>query len=175
MKTLQIFAFMFWLLFLSLNLQAQDHLNITAEAYTGENNGIFSDTLCHAAFSALPDSLTSFPFYYHFKDLSSGNINSWYWDFGDGFSSTEQNPSHQFDEQGTFEICLTVKDLNNLTGCSDQICQEIITLDYFSLGGLVYAGEYPLNNPVAAGDTGIYEDSFAVIAHIIAITIASGI
>lgn len=155
MKTIQIFAFTFWLLFLSLNLPAQYHLNVTAETYIGESNASFSDTLCHAAFSAIPDSLTSFPFYYHFKDLSSGNINSWYWDFGDGFFSSEQNPSHQFDEQGTYEICLTVKDLNNLTGCSDQTCQEIVTLDYFSLGGLVYAGEYPLNNPVAAGDTGI--------------------
>jgi hypothetical protein len=155
MKTIQIFAFMFWLLFLSLNLPAQDHLNVTAEANIGESNGSYTDTLCHAAFSAIPDSLTSLPFYYHFKDISSGNINSWSWDFGDGFTSTEQNPSHQFGAQGTYEICLTVKDLNNITGCSDQICQEIVTLDYFSLGGLVYAGEYPLNNPVMAGDTGI--------------------
>jgi PKD repeat protein len=155
MKTTQIFAFMFWLLFLSLNLPAQDHLNITAEAYISENNSSTSDTFCHAAFSAIPDSLTTFPFYYHFKDLSSGNINSWYWDFGDGFSSTEQNPSHQFDAQGTFEICLSVKDLNNTGGCSDQTCQEIVTLDYFSLGGSVYAGEFPLNTPDMAGDTGI--------------------
>jgi hypothetical protein len=30
-----------------------------------------------------------------------------------------------------------------------------MTLTYFSLGGLVYAGDYPLNNPVNAGDTGV--------------------
>jgi hypothetical protein len=31
----------------------------------------------------------------------------------------------------------------------------VTTLTYYSLGGLVYAGEYPLNNPVITGDTGI--------------------
>lgn len=155
MKTLQTFTFISWLIFISANLPAQNHLNTTAQSNIGEINVSLSDTLCHAAFSAIPDSLTTFPFYYHFKDQSSGNINSWNWDFGDGFSSTEQNPSHQFSEAGTYQICLTVKDLDNVSGCSDQACQEIVTLDYFSLGGTVYAGEYPLNTPPMAGDTGI--------------------
>lgn len=155
MKTLQIFTFMIWLLFLSLNLPAQHHSEVTAEAYSSEINVSISDTLCHAAFSVMPDSLTSFPFYYHFTDLSTGNINSRYWDFGDGTYSTEQNPSHQYNDPGTYQICLTVKDLNSIEGCSDQICQEITTLEYFSLGGTVYAGEYPLNTPDMAGDTGI--------------------
>jgi len=155
MKSLQIFTITFWLLFLSLTLPAQNHLNVTAKVTIGQSFGNVSDTSCQAAFSAIPDSLTSFPFLYHFTDLSTSNINSWHWDFGDGFSSTEQNPSHQFNDPGTYEVCLTVKNLNDTTGCSDQFCQEIITLEYFSLGGLVYAGEYPLNNPVMDGDTGI--------------------
>jgi hypothetical protein len=31
-----------------------------------------------------------------FKDLSQGEITSWKWDFGDGTTSTEQNPTHQY-------------------------------------------------------------------------------
>ena len=31
-----------------------------------------------------------------FKDLSDGKITSWKWDFGDGTTSTEQNPIHQY-------------------------------------------------------------------------------
>jgi hypothetical protein len=155
MKTLQIFTITFWLLFLSINLPARDHLNVIAKVAIGEGAISVSDTSCQAVFSAISDSLTSYPFLYHFMDLSTGNINSWYWDFGDGFTSTEQNPSHQFNDPGTYNVCLTVKNLDDSTGCSDQLCQDIITLDYFSLGGLVYAGEYPLNNPVMSGDTGI--------------------
>jgi hypothetical protein len=155
MKTIQTFTFLFWLVFLSSNLTAQEHLNITVRPIKGAGNVYLSDTICHAAFSAIPDSLTSFPFYYHFKDLSTGNINSWNWDFGDGFSSTEPNPSHQFSQAGTYQVCLTVKNLDNIEGCYDQSCQEIVTFDYFSLGGTLYVGEYPLNTPPMAGDTGI--------------------
>lgn len=110
---------------------------------------------CKADFSISPDSLTSYPYNYHFKDLSTGNINSWLWDFGDGKTSSEQNPSHQYDNPGSYNICLTVGDVNNLSGCSDQLCKPVTTLTYYSLGGLVYAGEYPLNNPVNTGDTGV--------------------
>ncbi len=43
-----------------------------------------------------------------FKDLSRGNITSWLWDFGDGSSSTDQNPVHKFMKSGNFVIILTV-------------------------------------------------------------------
>jgi hypothetical protein len=155
MKSLQIFTITVWLLIFAINLPAQNQSDVTANLAIGQSAVSISDTSCQAAFNAIPDSLSSFPFLYHFTDLSTGNINSWYWDFGDGFSSTEKNPSHQFNDAGTYNICLTVKDQNDPTGCSDQLCQDIITLDYFSLGGLVYAGEYPLNNPEMDGDTGI--------------------
>ena len=35
---------------------------------------------------------------------------SWYWDFKDGGSSTQQSTSHQFNSQGTFNVELTVTD-----------------------------------------------------------------
>ncbi len=66
-----------------------------------------------------------------FTDLSlanAGNIVSWEWDFGDGNSSTEQNPVHQF-ESGTgpgFDVQLTV--VNDL-GCSNTLMQHIVISD----------------------------------------------
>lgn len=155
MKTLHLLIIASWLLLLSASLPAQYSLNVSAEVTIGESVVSTSDTVCKADFSALPDSLTSYPFYYHFKDLSSGNINTWSWDFGDGSFSSEQHPSHQYDEPGTYTICLTVANQNNPLGCSDQVCQEVVTLKYFSLGGLVYAGDHPLNNPEITGDTGV--------------------
>lgn len=35
------------------------------------------------------------------------------WDFGDGYFSNESNPSHQYDERGTFNVTLTVTDNDN--------------------------------------------------------------
>lgn len=47
-----------------------------------------------------------------FKDLSRGNPVSRTWDFGDGTSSTEQQPTHRYEgsEGQTFDVSLTVID-----------------------------------------------------------------
>jgi hypothetical protein len=42
------------------------------------------------------------------------------WDFGDGSSSTEQNPTHTYKAEGEFTATLTVTDSRNYTG-SDEI------------------------------------------------------
>ncbi len=43
-----------------------------------------------------------------FIDTSLGDITSWLWNFGDGSTSTEQNPVHTFRKQGNFSVSLTV-------------------------------------------------------------------
>lgn len=45
-----------------------------------------------------------------FTDQSTGNPNSWQWDFGDGGTSNTQNPSHTYNNQGTYTVSLTVSD-----------------------------------------------------------------
>jgi len=48
-----------------------------------------------------------------FHDLSTdpdGDIVSWSWDFGDGMTSTDRNPSHVFPGTGTYNVALTVVD-----------------------------------------------------------------
>jgi PKD repeat protein len=41
-----------------------------------------------------------------FADASVGVVNSWYWDFGDGSTSIEQNPIHTYTTTGTFSVSL---------------------------------------------------------------------
>jgi len=47
-----------------------------------------------------------------FKDLSQGEITSWKWDFGDGSTSTEQSPIHQYKpkpgKEGIYTVILYV-------------------------------------------------------------------
>ncbi len=51
------------------------------------------------------------PLSVNFSESSVGSIVNWEWDFGDGFTSTEQNPSHTYSMAGTFTVSLTVSDL----------------------------------------------------------------
>ena len=57
-----------------------------------------------------------------FTDYSAGNIVSWAWSFGDGTTSTLQNPSHIFYSPGFYTICLTVTDSNGFN-CSYNYCE----------------------------------------------------
>jgi PKD repeat protein len=43
-----------------------------------------------------------------FIDQSSGNIDEWLWDFGDGETSDEQNPRHTYEKGGEYTVTLTV-------------------------------------------------------------------
>ncbi|MBI5324532.1 MAG: PKD domain-containing protein [Ignavibacteriae bacterium] len=49
----------------------------------------------------------------HFRDSSIGNLVSWYWDFGDGSTSTEQNPSHLYADTGSYDITFICTDGTN--------------------------------------------------------------
>ena len=63
---------------------------------------------------------------YSFTDssaVSSGNIASWIWDFGDGNSSSSQNPIHSYTKAGIYKVLLKVL----ASGCSDTV-SKIITV-----------------------------------------------
>ncbi|MEO7264230.1 MAG: PKD domain-containing protein, partial [Ferruginibacter sp.] len=58
-----------------------------------------------------------YPLNVQFTDLSNpvnGTINSWLWDFGDGSSSTLQNPNHVYTSAGNYNVSLRV---SNSLGC----------------------------------------------------------
>ena len=50
------------------------------------------------------------------SDDWDGEIVSWDWEFGDGESSAEQNPTHHYEEPGTYHVVLTVTDNDGATG-----------------------------------------------------------
>jgi gliding motility-associated-like protein len=58
------------------------------------------------------------PLLVNFVDSSYSNIASWKWNFGDGNSSTIQNPSHIYNAPGTYTVTLIV---TNTSGCTDTL------------------------------------------------------
>lgn len=47
---------------------------------------------------------------------------AWFWDFGDGMTSSLSHPVHTYEENGTYDVCLVVTDL---CGRKDTMCQQI--------------------------------------------------
>lgn len=57
-----------------------------------------------------------------FTDASTNTPTSWFWDFGDGNVSTQQNPTHTYLADGTYTVCLTA---TNVCG-TDSTCQSVV-------------------------------------------------
>lgn len=75
---------------------------------------------CQANFtytsSALGDTVT-------FTNLSTGSWAYSFWNFGDGSSSTTNNPQHYFSAPGIYVVCLTVWDS---VSCQSTYCDSIL-------------------------------------------------
>lgn len=72
------------------------------------------------------DFFPTVPFTFDPVNFLDGSTDAvfWEWNFGDGSSpSFDQNPTHQFEESGTFEVCLIA---TSIDGCRDTLCQEIL-------------------------------------------------
>lgn len=111
------------------NLQNPEYTYAETGQYTVcliASNFFGADTICQqievffapvAGFSFEEDT----PGKFLFTDESLNSPATWFWDFGDGFTSSEQNPDHTFFVIGDVTVCLTV---GNPAGV-DQFCQDL--------------------------------------------------
>jgi PKD repeat protein len=86
----------------------QAGLNITSTETKTDYITVY-DSKPKADFYATPTSGTA-PLTVNFYDNSThyDNITQWFWSFGDGTNSTQQNPTHNYTEPGTYNVTLTV-------------------------------------------------------------------
>jgi PKD repeat protein len=115
-----------------------------------------------ANFDATPTSGYA-PLTVQFSDLSTGLIDSWSWDFGDGETSTEQNPEHIYNNSGSYAVSLTVS--------GEYGSDDTTFVDYISVGLPLSAdatatpadiclGESSQLDAMPAGGTGTYTFSW---------------
>ena len=62
-----------------------------------------------------------------FGDVSNPNCTGIFWDFGDGNTSTQSNPSHCYTAPGTYSVMMICTDAS---GCADTIIQNNIITVY---------------------------------------------
>lgn len=99
----------------------------------------------------------------NFTDLSTGDFNTWHWEFGDGSTSSVQNPTHVYSSAGTYNVTLTIsysEDSSSFyrTACSDDTTIAINVLQnpgpQISCPGTVCAGdEETYSTPAITGAT----------------------
>jgi len=73
-----------------------------------------------------------------FTDESSGDIDSWSWDFGDGTTSTAWNPSHTYKDAGTYTVSLTV---SNAVSKDTRVKRDYITITSFVISQFVFCSD----------------------------------
>lgn len=109
---------------------------------------------CKAAFHLFLDTLSGVPNRYFFINDSEGSEPEYLWSFSDGLSSNSKDVIRQFETSGTFQAKLVVQS-TDIWGqsCKDSLELSFQTPRYHSLGGLLFAGDYPINNPEPTFDT----------------------
>lgn len=78
-----------------------------------------------ASFTGSPRSGAA-PLAVSFTDTSTGAPGSWSWDFGDGTTSTVRNPTHTYDDPGTYTVALTA---SNAAGSDTETRVGYITVE----------------------------------------------
>ena len=91
--------------------------NTNCESYFTDSIQVFITPICAANFSVAvyADSIS-------LNDLSTNNSIVRY-DFGDGFTTSERNPTHIYNLNGTYSICQTVIDSAN--NCESTKCKDV--------------------------------------------------
>ncbi|HSG67192.1 MAG TPA: PKD domain-containing protein, partial [Bacteroidales bacterium] len=90
-----------------------------SDTETKSNYVVVSDLPPVADFIGDPTS-GYFPLLVNFTDLSSGPITDWKWYFGDGETSTVQEPTHSYENSGNYSVSLRLEG----PGGSDSIFKE---------------------------------------------------
>lgn len=82
---------------------------------------IGASSACAALYTYTVDSMgTGFTFSNQSTTTSGANV--YFWSFGDGTGSTDENPVHLYNQAGPHTVCLTVTD--TITGCTDTFCNS---------------------------------------------------
>ena len=81
-----------------------------------------------------------------FSDASTGNPTSWSWSFGDGGSSSAQNPTHAYSVAGNYTVSLIASNAGGST-----TLQRVLSVQAVTTGGasVAFLGNIVLGSPTA--------------------------
>jgi len=80
---------------------------------------------CDASFTIVQDTNDLYSYFVYNNNTSPGSGTDYYWDFGDGFTSTSMYPTHTYTGTGPYYLCLTVLDTVGFATCADMYCDSL--------------------------------------------------
>lgn len=106
-----------------------------------------------------PDSATTADLIVPFQDTTQGAV-QWFWSFGDGTSSNQQNPNHPYANIGQYTVTLIVVDAN---GCRDTITHRIWIVEevYFYIPNSFTPNNDFLNDVLLPAVTGAADGTYS--------------
>lgn len=107
------------------------------------------------SFSATQTGACLAPFTTTFQDATPGAV-QWFWDFGDGTTSTQQNPTHTYNALGQYTVALTVTTNAGCKGTTTKsnyikIARPVISVPGLPAGGCVPFTITPIPSVTTAG------------------------
>jgi len=92
------------------------------------SNSCNSDTFCDLVMVSCLDPISSFSYEsanmeVSFTNTSLYNVSTYFWDFGDGSTSSEKNPIHKYDLEGNYQVCLKAGNQ-----CDEDIYCDLVTV-----------------------------------------------
>jgi len=112
-----------------------------------------SSNLPTASFSASPTSGKA-PMKVQFNDKSTGTPKKWKWDFGDGTTSTKQNPIHMYSKVGVYTVKLIVTNAAGSNTVTKEDYIKVVTKPVAAFSGSPTSGKTPLNVKFTDKSTG---------------------
>jgi PKD repeat protein len=141
-------------------VQAPSHTYVSAGTYTvtmTATNSAGSDTYTENGYITvtLSPPVASYtvngtsgvvPFTVQFTDTSTNSPTTWYWKFGDGGTTTVQNPEYTYDDVGTYTVTLTA---TNSAGSNVSAEKKTITVtEYVQPPAATFTSEISDDNPL---------------------------
>jgi parallel beta-helix repeat protein len=137
---------------------------ISDSAYKSITGSIYSDNLPLVvyksgptkpivAFSASPTSGNA-PLNVKFTDTSTGTPTKWKWNFGDGTSSTLQNPTHKYSKTGNYAVALTATNSAGSNTLTKANYIKVVTKPVAAFSASPTSGKAPLNVKFTDTSTG---------------------
>jgi len=80
---------------------------------------------CQASYYLGIDSNNLYNIFVINNSTGTNSATSYFWTFGDGDSSSSQNPTHQYASYGLYNLCLTITTSSGGSTCTSMYCDSI--------------------------------------------------